>query len=192
MPSSENAPAWSQHGKTVPRCVGGIAANEPQFGRLPIVRPPLVHDDRGAIRAWASGRMMDSHGISNEIGDEGWWRSVQDGGGGVQPCSVAHIQPCAILEKLVFRDMVIAAARVMVLRIAPVGRRVSSRPRAGSPSSRDRTGCPRWYCSWPCSIATARAIAPEIVAANLGLVAISGPHAVLTPPGAIREESCCG
>src|SRR5438876_5989069 len=83
--------------------------------------------------------------------------------------------------------MVIAAARVMVLRIAPIG----WLDRIGPQTNRRRVVIePVAHDRIVLTVFDRHtgAIAPEIVAANLGLVAISGPHAVLTPPRAIRDD----
>src|SRR5712664_4763884 len=82
--------------------------------------------------------------------------------------------------------MVIAAARVVMLGIAPVGRLDGIGPQANrrrvviEPVAGDRVVLAVFGRH-------AGAIALEIVAANLRLVTISRPHAVLASPGALGE-----
>src|SRR3989475_12960015 len=80
----------------------------PELGRAPVVRTPLVHDDRGTI-APRELRRGKRHRICNEIGDVGWWSLADDRRRRIETGGVPHIQRRPIPEKLVCRAVIVAA-----------------------------------------------------------------------------------
>src|SRR6267142_2125009 len=100
---------------------------------------------------------------------------------------VAQVQHRTIRYELVAGDSIIATARVMMLRIAPVGRfdgispHTKRRGSAVEAVADDRVVLPVFDRD-------AGAVAVEIVLPNLGLVTVAGPDAVLAAPHLVRDD----
>ena len=111
--SRQDAPgAWlAQHRK--PQRHGAGRVDGPELGRLPIVRPPLVDNDRGAV---APGEVRCGHGEMVRGRRVGLGRVDR-----AQTSGVTGVQYDAIAGEDIVADAIIAAARVVVFRIAPIG-----------------------------------------------------------------------
>src|SRR6266513_702083 len=175
----DNMPAPGRAERSEPQRNGAGRVDGPELGRAPGIGAPLIDDNCRTV-AETKRRRRRTAGDGGRRRRRGRTDSIHAG-------RVANGHSRLISQKLVSEDAVIAAAGVVVLRIAPIRRR----NRVGPQANGSRVVVEAVLGDRIVLAVLARdpsAVAVKIVAADLGFVAVSAPDTVLTAPRAIPDD----